>query len=295
MSDFAAGFSAGSSAGNAIQQRILAKKLQELENTRYEDEKAYNRGRDTVADQRYAEERDYRRGRDTVADTRYGDETDYRRGRDTIADTRYADETTYNRNRDRTADRRQRLLDAMALSGGSLGQVADAIKLKQAREAHEANMQLVNARTEAIKSGRMGGTGGYGYDEYGPDGELVKRRVPVAAGAGAPAAGGQEQLSPEAQEIANRIAALQTQVGQHKVQMAQGDNRTGFLNLQSRQGKIDAANAEIGKLRAMQGGGAPQAQPGAQLSPQDQQALAWAKANPNDPRATAILQRLGAR
>lgn len=40
----------------------------------------------------------------------------------------------------------------------------------------------------------------------------------------------------------------------------------------------------------MQGGA-----PAAQINPQDQQALQWAKANPNDPRAAAILQRLGAR
>jgi hypothetical protein len=29
------------------------------------------------------------------------------------------------------------------------------------------------------------------------------------------------------------------------------------------------------------------------MTPQDQQAMAWAKANPQDPRAKAILQKLG--
>lgn len=40
------------------------------------------------------------------------------------------------------------------------------------------------------------------------------------------------------------------------------------------------------------GGGAA---PGKAASPQDQQALAWAQQNPNDPRAAAILQRLRSR
>jgi hypothetical protein len=31
----------------------------------------------------------------------------------------------------------------------------------------------------------------------------------------------------------------------------------------------------------------------AQLTPQDQEALAWANANPNDPRSAQIKQRLG--
>jgi hypothetical protein len=31
-----------------------------------------------------------------------------------------------------------------------------------------------------------------------------------------------------------------------------------------------------------------------QINPQDAQAMEWARANPNDPRAKAIMQRLGA-
>lgn len=42
-------------------------------------------------------------------------------------------------------------------------------------------------------------------------------------------------------------------------------------------------------------GGRPQMANGPVRSPQDQQALLWAQANPNDPRAKAILERLGVR
>ena len=41
-------------------------------------------------------------------------------------------------------------------------------------------------------------------------------------------------------------------------------------------------------------GGAPATAPGATASSADQQALQWANANPNDPRAAQIKQRLGA-
>lgn len=243
--------------GFGIQQRILAKKLRELEDKRYEDEKTYSRGRDTVADQRYGEDRDYRRGRDTVADARYGDETTYRRGRDTVGDTRYTDETTYNRRQDASKERRQRLIDAMQMQGGSLGQIGDALKLKQAREAHDANMALTKARTKAVQSGAAGG-----WEEYDSEGNLVKRRVRPGMGGGQPQA---EATDPRAQELANAIAGLQTEVGKHQVEMAGGDMRTGFLGMGgSRQSQIDEANAKIAKLRAMQGGAL--AQPGAQTS-----------------------------
>ena len=43
----------------------------------------------------------------------------------------------------------------------------------------------------------------------------------------------------------------------------------------------------------MGGSGAPAAAPAKALTPQDQQAIGWAKANPNDPRAVKILQMHG--
>lgn len=48
-------------------------------------------------------------------------------------------------------------------------------------------------------------------------------------------------------------------------------------------------------LETVNGGDAPTANNPTPTSPQDQQALEWANANPNDPRAKQILQRLGGR
>lgn len=57
---------------------------------------------------------------------------------------------------------------------------------------------------------------------------------------------------------------------------------------------IDPAAAVRAYAAASQGGEQPSVQPTKQLSAQDQQAMQWAKANPTDPRAAKIRQRLGA-
>ena len=78
----------------------------------YADQTAYNRGRDTIADERYADETAYNRAWNeddrsynrawNEDDRSYNrawneDDRNYNRNRDTIADERYADETAYNR------------------------------------------------------------------------------------------------------------------------------------------------------------------------------------------------------
>ena len=256
MSDFAAGFSAGSSAGNAIQNRLLAKKLRELENTRYEDEKAEGtRQFDTTTGLR----------RDELA----------ARNRQMAIDEQLRREELAARLSEAEKARQQHAAEYRDSRGDAiLGQLGAALKAGRDNRRLAAEIEKIKAQADYYRNGGSAGFGrsGMGYEEYGPDGELLKRHLPVGAVAGAPAAGGQEQLSPEAQEIAYRIAALQTGIGKQKVEMAGGDLYSGFLGLGgSRQGKIDAAQREIAKLQGMQrvqaqpqGGGAPQAQPGAQ-------------------------------
>ena len=280
---FAEGLSAGAALGDSIQRRLLAKELRKQEQARYADETAYNRGRDKVMDERWGKE--------------FGaSETDRAAGRDNAAQRLALSQAELAERKRAAAEQERRGRVELALSMGNQGmqRVAQGMQQADQRKLIAAKIAETEARTKAIQEGRYGASGG--YDEYGPDGELVKRRVPVNPGAGMPTGAGQEPLTPESQEVANAIAALQTQIGQQKVQQAQGDNRTGFLNLFSRQGKIDDANAQIAKLRALQGGSAQPGNttPSAQPSLQDQQALAWAKANPKDPRSAAILQKFSA-
>lgn len=276
MSDFASGFASGASVGDRIQQRLLAKELRKLENARYADETAYARGRDKLADTRYGEETAYRRGRDAVADTRYGEDRTYQRGRDAVADARDARNFGAQRGDAITRDLRE-TLDSMAR-----------------RKQLAAEINRLNAQADYYRAGgAQGAAGSGGTAEYGPDGELLKVRQRLAPGQMPPMGGGQT-LSPEDQALATAIEQKQAEIGQHRVAMAQGDNRTGFLNMFSRQGKIADAMRAIEALRGQQGGTAqPQTTQPAGLSPQDQQALEWAKANRGDARAAAILQRLG--
>lgn len=277
MSDFASGFASGASVGDRIQQRLLAKELRKIEDTRYDDELNYRRGRDRVADQRYAEDRLYGRMRDAIGDNRYAEERRYGRGRDAVADARDARNYTAQRGDVITRDLRE-TLDAVAR-----------------RKQLAAEVNRLNAQADYYRAGgAQGASGSGGTAEYGPDGELLKVRQRLAPGQMPPMGGGQA-LSPEDQALATAIEQKQAEIGKHRVAMAQGDNRTGFLDMFSRQGEIDDAMRAIEALRGQQGGTAqPQTtQPGG-LSPQDQQALQWAKANRNDPRAAAILQRLGA-
>ena len=253
MSDF----SDGASVGFGIQQRILAKKLKEQETKRYNDETAYSRQRDQVLDERWGKE--------------FGSSEEMRKFSRTDADRRHALSAEELAERKRAAaeqDRRERTKLALSMGGEGMRLVAKGMQLGDDRRMRAAQIAKLDAQTKAIEAGRLG------------------------ANAPAPADASQEPLTPEAQEIANSISALQTKIGQNQVQMAQGDNRTGFLNLFSRQGQIDDDNAKLANLLKLQQTGGT-AQPGAQPNPDAARMLQWAQANPNDPRAAAILQKAG--
>lgn len=238
MSDFAA----GASVGFGIQQRILAKKLREIDDARYKDETAESR----------------RRFDAEVAARNRGlgiNETGQQISADQF-DRSLAQEREL---REKELAARIRELDA---GNGIRNKDIAARSRAEQIDQYLRLMDIAGRASKGSNTGLRGGAGGYGYDEYGPDGELVKRRVPVGMGGGQPQA---EATDPRAQELANAIAGLQTAVGKHQVEMAGGDMRTGFLGMGgSRQSQIDEANAKIAKLRAMQGGAL--AQPGAQTS-----------------------------
>lgn len=254
MSDF----SDGASVGFGIQQRILAKKLKEQETKRYNDETAYSRQRDQVLDERWGKE--------------FGSSEEMRKFSRTDADRRHAlsaEELAERKRVNQEQERKERLKYVMRNMGGEgMQTIAAGLQLGDDRRLRAAQIAKMEAETQAIKAKNLG------------------------APAPAPADASQEPLTPEAQEIANSISALQTKIGQNKVQMAQGDNRTGFLNLFSRQGQIDDDNAKLANLLKLQQTGGT-AQPGAQPNPDAARMLQWAQANPNDPRAAAILQKAG--
>lgn len=89
-----------------LAQWYLQNSRYQKEDERYEDETAYNRGRDALGDKRYEDELKYSRERDAVSDARYKDELNYSRERDKISDARYKDELNYSRERDKISDAR---------------------------------------------------------------------------------------------------------------------------------------------------------------------------------------------
>ena len=75
-----------------------------------------------------------------------------------------------------------------------------------------------------------------------------------------------------------------------------GEDGTSKLKMKVPQSQWNPNHPMWGKFAGQTptpGQPAPAPAPRPALAPEDQQALAWAKANPNDPRAAAILQRLG--
>lgn len=128
-----------------------------------------------------------------------------------------------------------------------------------------------------------------GFDKNGqPETQLVIKDDKVLA---------QEKINEEARRSAetNRNKIL-GQAAEAEAQAKLGNMRPGpdFLPV------FEPYTVKAARLRA-EAGSAPQSQPAparaaapaAAMSAQDQQALAWAKQNPNDPRAAAIIKRLG--
>lgn len=174
-----------------------------------------------------------------------------------------------------------------------MGQLQSAMTAYNEKPQQQAKLDLIQAQTEALRAKAAGIAGG----------EAGVGAAPGQAPMGALPMGG---LDPAI--IAKRQQLLNTEK-----KLAAGDNYWGpdFLGLgQHRKWKADEQRQALAALEAPLGANVtPQqqrmaampvgvqqqfttrnAQP---LAPQDQQALAWAKANPSDPRAAAILQQLG--
>ncbi|HLP07952.1 MAG TPA: hypothetical protein VK178_07285 [Opitutaceae bacterium] len=248
---FVEGFRAGSDVVGEIQNAIVAKKMRELENQRYADETAYKRGRDKVADERYAAELTDRARRQDWAESVTEYEKQHQLEREKVADARD--------NRDYSTGRGDKMLD----------QVRQALDTASERRRRSAEIERILAQAKYYNAGGAPGRAAMGYDEYDENGQLVKRRVPVGVGSGAPDAQPANK-DPEAMVLANEILKLQSEVGEQKKAMAEGDNRTGFLNFRSRQGVIDDAQRKIANLQRMQGGQPQPAQPVVPQAPQQQ-------------------------
>lgn len=238
---FSEGFASGAQVGDRIKQRILEKKMRELEQTRYDSDQQLAAEQRATADTRYTNEQIYRQERDKTGDAIRQQELAYRAGRDAAADNRYAGEQQYRRGRDAIADQHYAGEQSRRAQGDIMGQLDRA--LTQSMRQRE-----IAAKIKQMEQGR--GTFPYGYQQStmrDADGNQTITRIPIQPG-----------------------AAPQT---------------SGALP-----GRMGQMPAGIQQQYQQQGG-----PPAAQISPQDQQALAWAKANANDPRAAAILQRLGGR
>ena len=288
-------FAAGASVGQGIQQRILAKKMQELETQRYGEKKAYIAGRDKIEDDRYAADKTYRSGRDSTGDSQW--------------ERSFGQQKT-------NAEQEHALRRETALQRGrefALGMISDDMKqVVGMRRSHLENQRLAT-EIERMKSGGSNPMAN-GYEEtttMDVDGNPTRIRRPL--GSAAPVPSPAVHTSPEVKPFQDDIAAQQALIAEHLRQKALGDNRTGFLNYQSRDSAIAEARSKqaalqtaLAQLTAQPGAqpaapttsvapAAPMAPGAAPASPQDVQALQWAKANPNDPRAAAIVQRLAPR
>lgn len=120
-------------------------------------------------------------------------------------------------------------------------------------------------------------------------------------------------MTPSVTEAAQELESLSQALGIGALQQFKGATSEKELAAALRSGlsmKSDAApnlkrlaaqravvQRNIDRIKKLRGGASSQQQPpaqGGQLSPADQQAVDWAKANPNDPRAAQILQLHGA-
>ncbi len=201
-------------------------------------------------------------------------------------------------------------------------QTEEAFQGKQAQLQRDAEMQLAQSRIEAeaplrnaqtqgwlananLRDTRADDTGMVDVTETDPNnpGKTYKYRVPASQ---LPTAGAPGQSLPTSTPYDAKLSDLSQQIAQHKMLMAQGNmhtwyggSRAGIVNdLQSQYDAIAKLKAASGPTPAGAPGGTPV--PGATSPSQPltaipgaASAMAWAQANPSDPRAAAIMRRLG--
>lgn len=285
---FSSGFSAGLQLGNNIKRNRLDREMLDWRKQSAADDLALNK---QLADQRAQQ----------VAD-------DMGLRRDDLA-----------LRRDDLTMRRENLAGDNSRADSQLSDTrrnAITSQLTSALEAARRN-RLVEAQIAAMQAKAAGLTGPTGdmtttTEELDPEtGEVLSTKRTTRARGMPPAGPAQVRIpdDPTAAAAKTRINELDQQIAQDRIAQAQGDNRYGFLNLRSRQGRVDDAQGEIQRLaplaRASGVAPAPTAQsamPPRQLPPAIQQqfdqqlaeAVKWAQANPNDPRAAAIMQRVQA-
>lgn len=277
---FSSGFSAGLQLGNNIKRNKLDREMLDWRKQSAADDLAM---RKQLADQRAQE---------IAADLKLRQEDLADRKADTAADNARLDADS--------SWRRQ-----SAIMGGLGSALAGA---RQNRDYAEQIKALkagggAAAKPQAFRTVRR---------EDPDTGEVTTERYPIAVpeqGGAAQASAPATEMDPAAAAVAAEIKRLQTQIGQHKVKIALGDHDDGYMPwAPERTDQIAKAEQQISSLRAMQGGAQapePTAQAAAaprQLPPAIQQqfdqqlaeAVKWAQANPNDPRAAAIMQRVQA-
>jgi len=190
----------------------------------------------------------------------------------------------------------------------------DAImgQLNGALETGRKN-RLIDAQIEAMRSRAAGLTGSGGdmtttTEELDPEtGEVLSTKRTTRARGAAPAvrATPATPTDPTARAAQERIALLEQQNAKDRVNLAENKDPYWFTNPAA---QIAKRNTTIGQLKTLTGRDTPRpAAPGAPRqtptpSPIDRlptteeiQAYQWAQANPNDPRAAAIMKKLQAR
>lgn len=322
----ASGFLDGLERGYAMRDR---KKQRELQKERDAFDMEQRLTQQALAREALA----FQRAQATQAATDRETDRGYRAGRDQVLDERWAatlekEKREFDAREAAAAAERSRLMQ-----GQIMGQLQSGIDAYRARPREQAETERIMAQAEALRA----------------------KSAALAGGTEQPAG------DPMAAAYQGAIDAEKKKIAAHQLEMAGGDNRTGFLNWKSRQSEIDDATAKIAKLQGLLGPDAaapapdrmstmpagiqqqfqqsqqpppavpppanPMAMPAPQrapvsaaapwasnapspftmqprapaptaaapASPDTQRMLAWAKANPNDPRAAAILQKLGAR
>ncbi|MBK8478119.1 MAG: hypothetical protein IPL39_17980 [Opitutaceae bacterium] len=204
----------------------------------------------------------------------------------------------------------QRFQERMPLVQERLGQEQeDRARGIQMQEQAQRDTQ---SRLAAQMLTRFGAGNGrnpaMGYQEItskpDEDGSITRTRMPIMPGQMPAAPAPKAPENPELEAVNAAITAQQRRIGEERIKRANGEGRGWFGLGDGPDQRIAAAQKKIGALQteaamgqpsaALPLGAAPAAQAPA-VSPQDQQMRAWAQANPNNPRAQMILQKLGQR
>ena len=129
-----------------------------------------------------------------------------------------------------------------------LNQIFNNRKWGTEKPAIEAQTRVANAQADALgqQQPKNGPVEEVSFDQSG---NVTDRKMRGPLGSLGQFA--QLQAEPYRSPYGEAIGAAESEVAKQKIAMAGGDNRTGFLNMSSRQGVVDEQNRQLTRLKAL--------------------------------------------